>query len=131
MKFFVRQIQEKCNEQDISLNIAFIDFTKAFDLVSRKDYLLYCSRLDVLSIFLTLRSFFRRTQGQPSNMMAVFLIHLKSKVGLKQGCVLALTLFGISFLMLLKHAFSSSTSIKLHTTDGRLFNFASLKANQI
>ena len=64
-------------------------------------------------------------------MMAVFLIHLKSKVGLKQGCVLAPTLFGISLSMLLKHVFSSSNGIKLHTTtDGRLFNLASLKANQ-
>ena len=34
--------------------------------------------------------------------------------------------------MLLKHAFGSSTTgIKLHTrTDGRLFNFASLRAKQ-
>ena len=36
MIFSVRQLQEKCNEQNMPLYIAFIDLTKAFDLVSRK-----------------------------------------------------------------------------------------------
>ena len=51
------------------------------------------------------------------------------KSGVKQGCVLAPTLFGIFFSMLLKRAFgSSATGIKLHTrTDGRLFNLAHLR----
>ena len=36
MIFTVRQIQEKCREQGKPLYLAFIDLTKAFDLVSRK-----------------------------------------------------------------------------------------------
>ena len=36
MIFSVRQLQEKCREQQMPLYIAFIDLTKAFDLVSRK-----------------------------------------------------------------------------------------------
>ncbi|KAI8491362.1 hypothetical protein Bbelb_309950 [Branchiostoma belcheri] len=36
MIFPVRQLQEKCREQQKPLYIAFIDLTKAFDLVSRK-----------------------------------------------------------------------------------------------
>lgn len=32
----VRQLQEKCQEQHMPLYIAFIDLTKAFDLVSRR-----------------------------------------------------------------------------------------------
>ena len=36
MIFSVRQLQEKCNEQNMPLYIAFIDLTKAFDLVSRE-----------------------------------------------------------------------------------------------
>ena len=35
MIFATRQIQEKCVEQQMPLYIAFIDLTKAFDLVSR------------------------------------------------------------------------------------------------
>ena len=35
MVFSVRQLQEKCREQRQPLYIAFLDLTKAFDLVSR------------------------------------------------------------------------------------------------
>ncbi|XP_067902230.1 transmembrane protein 138 isoform X1 [Heterodontus francisci] len=49
--------------------------------------------------------------------------------GVKQGCVLAPTLFGIFFSLLLSHAFKSSEEgIFLHTrSDGRLFNLARLR----
>ena len=35
MVFSIRQLQEKCREQHMPLYVAFIDLTKAFDLVSR------------------------------------------------------------------------------------------------
>jgi hypothetical protein len=35
MIFSLRQLQEKCREQNQSLYIAFIDLTKAFGLISR------------------------------------------------------------------------------------------------
>ena len=49
---------------------------------------------------------------------------------LKQGCVLAPTLFGIFFALVLKHAFGTAQEgIYLQTrSDGRLFNLARLKA---
>ena len=52
------------------------------------------------------------------------------KSGVKQGCVLAPTLFGIFFSLLLKHAFKPATEgIYLHTrSDGKLFNIARLRA---
>ena len=37
MVFSRRQLQEKCREQQMRLYVAFIDLTKAFDLVSRDD----------------------------------------------------------------------------------------------
>ena len=50
--------------------------------------------------------------------------------GVKQGCVLSQTFFGILFSLLLKHAFGTATDgLYLHTrSDGRLFNLARLRA---
>ena len=50
--------------------------------------------------------------------------------GVKQGCVLAPTLFGIFFATLLKHAFGESTEgIYLRTrSDGNLFKLSRLRA---
>lgn len=50
--------------------------------------------------------------------------------GVKQGCVLAPTLFGIFFSLLLNFAFRESTEgVHLHTrSDGKLFNLARLRA---
>lgn len=52
------------------------------------------------------------------------------KSGVKQGCVLAPTLFGIFFALLLNHAFGQSQEgIFLHTrSDGKLYSNARLKA---
>jgi hypothetical protein len=36
MIFAVRQIQEKCREQNQNLYILFVDLTKAFDTISRE-----------------------------------------------------------------------------------------------
>ena len=49
--------------------------------------------------------------------------------GVKQGCVLAPTLFGIFFALVLRHAFGKSQEgIYLRTRlDGKLFNLARLK----
>ena len=50
--------------------------------------------------------------------------------GVKQGCVLAPTLFSILFSMVLSYAFNTSTEgVFLHTrADGKLFNLARLRA---
>ena len=53
---------------------------------------------------------------------------IRSRV--KQGCVLAATLFGMFFAVMLKHAFGTATEgVYLRTrSDGKLFNLSRLRA---
>ena len=120
--FSLHQLQEKCREQNQPLYLAFIDLTKAFDLVSRDGLfkmlpLIGCSP----KLLSTVRSFHNgmmSTVQFDGNVSAEFGI----ESGVKQGCVLAPTLFGIFFALLIKHAFKRSTDgIYLHSrSDGWL-----------
>ena len=130
MIFSLRQLQEKCREQQMPLYVAFIDLTKAFDLVSREGLFKILPKIGCPPKLQSLiESFHSNMQGtvqfngstsEPFNICS----------GVKQGCVLAPTLFGILFAMLLKHAFGTSREgIYLCTrSDGRLFNLARLRA---
>jgi len=132
MIFSVRQLQEKRNKQNMPLYIAFIDLTKAFDLVSRQGLFAILLKIGCPpNLFNIAKSFHTNTRatiqfdGSVSNSFQI-------KSGVKQGCLIAPTLFWIFFLMLINHAFGSSTTgIKLHTrTDGHLFNPSNLRAKQ-
>jgi len=130
MIFSLRQLQEKCREQQQPLYIAFIDLTKAFDLVSRKGLFQLLKKIGCPpKLLMLITSFHEDMQGivqYDGSTSKPFPI----KSGVKQGCVLAPTLFGIFFSMLLTHAFSSSEDgIYIHTrSDGKLFNLARLRA---
>ncbi|XP_067879797.1 dynein regulatory complex protein 1 isoform X2 [Heterodontus francisci] len=130
MLFFLRQIQEKCREQQMPLYIAFIDLTKAFDLVSRRGLFRLLEKIGcppkLLSIITSFHDNMKGTIQRSGTSSDPFPI----LSGVKQGCVLAPTLFGIFFSLLLSHAFKSSEEgIFLHTrSGGRLFNLARLRA---
>ena len=129
MGFSLRQLQEKCREQPMPVYIAFIDLTKAFDLVSRAGLFRILSKIGCPpKLHSLIESFHNNMQGtvqfngstsEPFNISN----------GVKQGCVLAPTLFGIFFALLLKPAFGTSKEgIYLHTrSDGRLFKIARLR----
>ena len=129
MIFSVRQLQEKCREQQQPLFIAFIDLTKAFDLVSRDGLFKILPLIGCPPKLLSfLESFHNNMHGTvrfDGNMSEAFNI----RSGVKQGCVLAPTLFGIFFSVLLKHAFrTTNVGILLRSrTDGKLFNLARLR----
>ena len=130
MIFSFRQLQEKCREQNMPLYAAFIDLTKAFDLVSRDGLFKILPKVGcppkLLSLIQSFHSNMKGTVQYDGNISEPFDI----QSGVKQGCVLAPTLFGIFFAALLKHAFGTAKEgIYLHTrSDGRLFNLARLRA---
>ena len=65
MDFVLRQIQEKCREQNIGLYAAFVDLTEAFDTVSRDGLWKILARLGCPPKFLTiLRQLHEGQQGQ-------------------------------------------------------------------
>ena len=130
MIFSIRQLQEKCKEQQKPLFMAFIDLTKAFDLVSRDGLFKVLVKIGcppkLLRITQSFHDDMKGTVQFDGSTSGAFNI----RSGVKQGCVLAPTLFGIFFSVVLRHAFGTSTEgIYLRTrSDGRLFNLARLKA---
>ena len=130
MVFSLCQLQEKCREQQMPLYIAFIDLTKAFDLVSRDGLFKALHKIScpprLHSLIESFHSNMKGTVQFNGNLSEPFDMHS----GVKQGCVLAPTLFGIFFALLLRHAFGTAQEgIYLQTrSDGGLFNLAHLKA---
>ena len=104
MIFVLRQIQEKCREQTVCLHTAFVDLTKAFDTGSRDGLWKIVARLGCPPKFLTiLRQLHEGQQCQEKHNGSLFGSFPISN-GVKQGCVLALTLFSISISMMLRGA---------------------------
>ena len=99
MIFSVRQLQEKCREQQ-PLYLAFIDLTKAFDMVSRTGLFKLLEKIGcppkILSIIASFHVNIHGTVSFEGELSEPF----KIESGVKQGCVLALTLFGIFFSLL-------------------------------
>ena len=133
MVFTLRQLQEKCREQNLPLYMAFIDLTKAFDTVSRAALYKVLKSIGCPPILLNLVVSFHEDMeakiqydGRQSRSFHV-------RTGVKQGCVLAPTLFGIYFAALLRHAFEhSSNGIYVRTrTDGSLFNIQRLRSRTL
>ena len=105
MVFSLRQIQEKCTEQNRELYAVFIDFTKAFDTVSREGLWSVLKKFGftekVTNLIKALHTGMQAkvVQGRDtSNEFAV-------TNGVKQGCVLAPTLFSLYLTAMLKVAF--------------------------
>ena len=133
MIFTLRQLREKCREQNRPLYISYVDLTKAFDTVSR-DALWQVLRstgcppklLAVIQSFHADMHGSVQFDGQMSNPFEV-------NVGVKQGCVLAPTLFGIYFAALLRHAFrEESEGVFIRSrADGSLFNVQRLRSRTV
>ncbi len=109
MIFSVRQLQENCREHQKPLYLAFIDLAKTFDLVSRDGLFKILPMIGcppkLHSIIHSIHDGMKSIVQFDGSTSAEFDV----KSGVKQGRVLAPTLFGIFFSLLLKHAFQSTT----------------------
>ena len=100
MIFVLRQIQEKCR----GLYAAFVDLTKASDTVSRDGLWKILARLGCPPKFLTiLRQLHEGQQGQVKHNETLW-DSFPITNGVKQGCILAPTLFSIFFSTMLCEA---------------------------
>ena len=124
MIFVLRQIQEKCREQNLGLYVAFIDLTKTFDTVSRDG--LFCPP-KFLAMIRQLHEGQRGQVQQNGTLSDSFPI----SNGVRQGCVLAPSLFSIFFSMMLREAKEEVLDgiyIRFRS-DGSLFNLRRLLAH--
>jgi len=129
MIFAARQIQEKCKEQNMDLYILFVDLTKAFDTVSSPGRWNILPRIGIPPKMVKIIRCFhdgmnaRLVNGSENDEFPV-------TNGVKQGCVLAPTLFSFLFSMMLLSAFKDSDpGIQItYRTDGGILNTQRLKA---
>ena len=90
MVFTVRQIQEKCTEQQVDLFACFIDLTQAFVTVNREALWIILSKLGCPSKFINLIRLF--LDGMSGSILCDGDTSTPFDIsnGVKQGCVLAL-----------------------------------------
>ena len=109
---------------------SFINLTQASDLVSRRGLFNPLKKIGcppkLLSVISSFHNNMNGTVNYDGATSEPFAVHS----GVKQGCVLAPTLFSIFFSIMLSYAFKESTEgVFLHTrADGKLFNLARLRA---
>jgi len=98
MIFSLRQLQEKCREQHTPLYVAFIDLTKAFDLVSRDGLFKILPKIGCPPKLQSLIESFHSNMKGTVQFNSSFSEPFDIRNGVKQGCVLAPTLFRSSSL---------------------------------
>ena len=129
MIFAARQLQEKCQEQNQAFYSTFVDLTKAFDTVSREGLWKIMAKFGCPPKFIAIVRQFHEgmmarvlDNGDISNDFAV-------TNGVKQGCVLAPTLFSMMFSAMLTNALADDPGIPaIYRTDGKLFKPSRLRS---
>ena len=130
MIFTARQLQEKCQEQNVDLYMTFVDLTKAFDTVSRDGLWKIMVKFGCPPRFIAMvRQFHDGMQARVQND-GEFSEPFEVTNGVKQGCVLAPTLFSMMFSAMLMDAFQDSdTGFPIrYRFDGNIFNLRRLQA---
>ena len=89
MTFCLRQLQEKCIEQDQPLYMVFVDFSKAFDTVGRTGLWQYGCPENFTTMIEALHTGMMANVSVGGEVSEPFIV----TNGVKQGCVLVPTLF--------------------------------------
>ena len=130
MIFTARQLQEKCQEQNVDLYMNFVDLTKAFDTVNREGLWKIMAKFGCPAKFIAMVRQFHdgmlarvQNDGEFSNPFPV-------TNGVKQGCILASTLFSMMFSAMLADAYQDGDNgIPIrYRFDGKLFNLRRLQS---
>nr|VZI28350.1 unnamed protein product [Spirometra erinaceieuropaei] len=124
MIFAARQLQEKCQEMRTHLYSTFVDLMKAFDTVNREGL------WKIMQKFGCPERFNQMVRQLHDGMMARFTDNgavseaFAVTNGVKQGCVLAPTLFSLMFSVMLMDAYRDERpGIRIaYRTDGHLLN---------
>ena len=127
MIFTTRQLQEKYQQQNLDLYMTFVDVIKAFGTVSRNGLR---GRFGCSPRFITMvRQFHDGMQARVQNN-GNFSEPFEDTNGVKQGCVMAPTLFSMMLSAMLMDAFQDSDTgfpIRYRFDDGNIFNFRRLQ----
>ena len=90
MIFSIRQLQDKCREQHMPLYIAFIDLTKAFDLVSRDGLFKVLPKIGCPPKLQSMIEYFHTDTKGTVQFNGSFSEPFEIRSGVKQGCSNAL-----------------------------------------
>ena len=130
MIFAARQLQEKCQEQYRDLYSTFVDLTKAFDTVSRQGLWKIMAKFGCPPKFVSVVRQLHDGMLARVQENGEFSESFEVTNGVKQGCVLAPTLFSMMFSAMLTDAFEDANvgvGIR-YRTDGSIFNLRGLQA---
>ncbi|CAM5131841.1 unnamed protein product [Natator depressus] len=104
MIFVVRQVQEKCSEQNMDLNAVSIDLMKAFDTVNREGLWAILHKMGCPRRFIQIIHLFHDHMTVQVLPSGDFSDAFEIANGVKQGCVLAPVLFILFFDCVLSNA---------------------------
>ena len=126
MVFTARQLQEKCQEQNVRLYMTFVDLPKAFDTVSRDGLWKIMAKFGFQPrVKAMVRQFHDGMQARVQND-GEYSEPFPVTNGVKQGCVMAPTLFSMMFSAMLTDAFQDVDAgfpIR-YRFDGKLLNLS-------
>ena len=108
MIFTARQLQEKCQEQNVDLYMTFVDLTKAFDTVSRDGLWKIMAKFGCPPRFIAMVWQFHDGMQARVQNDGEFSEPFEVTDGVKHGCVMATTLFIMMFSAMLMDAFQDS-----------------------